>query len=74
MTSNDLQTWLTAGEVEELTGRNRWTAQARALAAINVPFRLSAQGRPLVERSAVLSTPKPDKKASPRWDRLQRAA
>ena len=46
--------WLTAEEVQELTARTRWQAQCRALAAMGVPFRPNAQGRPLVERAAVL--------------------
>lgn len=67
--------WLTADELRDLTERTRWSAQARALSAMGVPFRLSAHGRPLVERAAVLSAPKPvAKPAAPRWDRLTRAA
>ncbi len=67
--------WLTAAEVKELTGRVRHGAQARKLAELSVPFRLNAQGRPLVERSAVLTTePRPAQTVEPRWDRLRRAA
>jgi hypothetical protein len=47
-------TWLTAAEVEELTGRKRWKAQALALARMRIPFRPNGFGRPLVERAAVL--------------------
>ncbi len=70
-----MTTWLPATAIEELTHRKRWSAQARALAAMSIPFRLSAQGRPLVEPAAVLTTPRqPAKTTGPRWDRLQRAA
>lgn len=47
--------WLTPDEVAELTARIRWTAQCRQLAAMGVPFKPNAVGRPLVERAAVLS-------------------
>lgn len=46
--------WLSPDEVTELTGLKRWSAQCRALARMCVPFRQNAQGRPLVERAAVL--------------------
>lgn len=70
-----MSAWLTADEVAELTGRVRHKVQARKLAELGVPFRLSAQGRPLVERAAVLTAePKPAQTIAPRWDRLRRAA
>ena len=47
-------TWLTADEVEELTGLKRWTAQCLQLARMGIPFRPNGFGRPLVERAAVL--------------------
>lgn len=47
-------TWLTADEVQELTGLKRWKAQCRALARMGVPFTPNGFGRPLVERAAVL--------------------
>jgi len=67
--------WLSASEVAELTGRVRHGAQARKLSELSVPFRLNAQGRPLVERASVLTTePRPAQTVEPRWDRLRRAA
>lgn len=69
--------WLTADELLDLTGRQRWSAQARALARMGIAYRLSAQGRPLVERAAVLSAPAPGAKrqrSGPDWARLRRAA
>lgn len=63
--------WLTPAEVEELTARKRWTAQCRMLAEMGIPFRPNAVGRPLVERSAVLSKPTGKKPAKgPNWDAL----
>lgn len=47
-------TWLTPVEVMELTDYVQWKAQCRALAQMNIPFRPNRQGRPLVERAAVL--------------------
>jgi hypothetical protein len=65
-------TWLTPDELHELTGRQRYSAQCRALASMGVPFRPNAIGRPLVERSAVLSSPAPAKrKAQPNWSAIR---
>jgi len=66
--------WLSASEVAELTGRVRHGAQARKLAELSVPFRLSGTGRPLVERAAVLSPERKPASKGPRWDRMPRAA
>lgn len=63
--------WLSPDEVAELTARTRWTAQCRALAAMGVPFRPNAVGRPLVEREAVVSTPaKAKPRKGPNWDAI----
>lgn len=59
--------WLTAEEVEELTGLKRWQAQARALARMGVPFRPNAQGRPLVERAVVLKHREKKPASEPDW-------
>lgn len=67
-------TWLTPEEVFELTARQRWSAQCRALAQMAIPFRPNAVGRPLVERAAVLSGPRPAPKkrsVEPNWDLLK---
>ena len=69
--------WLTPEEVAELTARKKWAAQCRALAAMRIPFRPNAVGRPLVERTAVSSGAPPTgtaRKAKPNWDALDRAA
>lgn len=66
------ETWLTPEEVAELTAKQRWTAQCRALAAMGVPFRPNAVGRPLVERAAVVSSVAPAKrKAEPNWSAIR---
>lgn len=69
-------TWLTPEEVTELTARSRWSAQCRALAAMGVPFRPNAVGRPLVERAAVCKqqSMKPRKKREPNWDAINNKA
>lgn len=69
-------TWLSPDEVSELTARTRWSAQCRALAAMGVPFRPNAVGRPLVERAAVCSgQPKAKAKKGPNWNAIgERAA
>lgn len=67
--------WLSPEEVEMLTGRKRWRAQCRQLTTMGVPFRPNGVGRPLVERTAVLTTTKPAKKpAAPNWDGIRGAA
>lgn len=67
--------WLAPDEVHELTARKKWSAQCRALAAMGIPFRPNAVGRPLVERSAVLSAPPTAGKTNgPNWDAIKRAA
>lgn len=64
--------WLSPDEVVELTARERWTAQCRALAAMGVPFTPNAVGRPLVERAAVCSSPaKPRGKREPNWSAMR---
>jgi uncharacterized protein DUF4224 len=64
-------TWLSPEEVEELTARQRYTAQCRQLAAMGVPFRPNAIGRPLVARDDVLKpAPKARKKPTPNWDAI----
>jgi hypothetical protein len=63
--------WLSPDEVEELTARQRWAAQCRALARMGVPFRPNGVGRPLVERSAVTTATKPKPKAQPNWSAIR---
>ncbi len=58
--------WLSAEEVEELTGLKRWKHQSRKLAEMGIPFRPNGQGRPLVERAAVLKT-KDRQPTGPHW-------
>lgn len=62
--------WLTADEVEELTGRKRWKVQARVLGDMGVPFTLNGAGRPLVLRSQFEAQQKPPRRrtTAPTWD------
>jgi hypothetical protein len=46
-------TFLTAEEVAELSGRRRYGAQARALAKMTIPYTVRPDGRPMVLRSHV---------------------
>jgi hypothetical protein len=57
--------WLSADEVAELTARQKWKAQCRALAGMGIPFRVNAVGRPLVERVSVLTADRRAKAAKP---------
>lgn len=64
--------WLTPEEVQVLTARQRWRAQCRMLAAMSIPFRPNAVGRPLVERAAVLSSPKTARSPrKPNWGAIK---
>ena len=64
-------TWLTPEEVIDLTGRQRWKAQCRALSGMGVPFTPNAVGRPLVERAAICKTVKPRKRVEPNWEGIR---
>lgn len=65
------ETWLTIDEVAELTDRVRWKAQCRMLSSMGIRFQPNAVGRPLVERSAVLSKPTGKRPAKgPNWEAL----
>jgi len=70
MTASDL--WLSPVEVEQLTARKRWSAQCRALAAMSIPFRPNAVGRPLVERTAVMRPQRSAKRSAiePNWSAI----
>jgi len=63
--------WLSPDAVYELTAAKRWSTQCKRLAEMGIRFRVNAVGRPLVEKSDVLSTPKPKRKpAEPDWSAL----
>lgn len=62
--------WLTPDELHELTGRVRWSAQARKLRAMGIRHILSGEGRPLVERRVVLSEDRRKPPAEPDWSKL----
>lgn len=67
------ESWLTPEEVQELTDRQKWSAQCRALSSMGIPFRPNAVGRPLVERAVVLSAERagaPRKKTQPNWENV----
>ncbi|MGN6222739.1 DUF4224 domain-containing protein [Pseudoxanthomonas sp.] len=67
------ESWLTPDEVQQLTERQKWSAQCRALASMGIPFRPNAVGRPLVERALVFSAERagsPRKKTQPNWENI----
>ena len=49
--SNSSLLILGADELEEITGRQRFTAQAKALARIGISYKLRPDGFPLVSRA-----------------------
>lgn len=70
-----LSIWLTPDEVAVLTDKKKWKAQCRALAAMGVPFKPNAVGRPLVERLAVCSVSSPTRRrAEPNWSAINGSA
>ncbi len=44
--------YLTDEEIEEITGKRRYRAQARALARMGIECRVRPDGRPIVSRAA----------------------
>lgn len=68
--------FLSDGEIRELTGRQRYHAQRKALAAMRIEFRVRPDGRPMVVRGHVegtigqsgRKTPEPD------WGAMDAAA
>lgn len=50
-----MTTWLPPADVEALTHRRRWSAQARALDRLGIAYSLSAEGGPLVPRDAAVT-------------------
>jgi len=66
-------------ELQAITGRNRYRAQARILARLGITYRLRPDGFPLVSRAhfeAIMGpdTPSPDRKAEePNWSALDAA-
>lgn len=67
-----MNSWLTPEEVERLTDSKRRDTQCQRLAEMGIPFRPTYVGRPLVERSAVLSTKERVERTpvQPNWDAL----
>jgi hypothetical protein len=57
---------LTDEELLELTGRHRWSAQARVLEAIGVPYRRRPDGKIIVFRNDLNAPPKENRPRSPR--------
>ena len=45
--------FLTPEQIQTLTKKRRWTAQARALQAMGIPHRLRVDGSPVVTVAAV---------------------
>lgn len=59
--------FLTRVDVERLTGKRRFSAQRRALAAMGVRYTESATGEPLVRMEALDSR---KRTREPRWERI----
>lgn len=65
--------WLPEGDVVQLTGRRRWSAQRAALMRMGIRFIVNAAGRPLVQRSQVEIAPRVTRaraKQEPNWDNM----
>lgn len=60
-------TFLTAEEVRELTGRTKHTLQADQLRAQGIPFFKNAVGRPIVPRAAIEGRKEKVKPPEPQW-------
>jgi len=62
-----MQIFLSDDEVAHLTGKQRPSAQARALLSMGIPFDRRPDGSPVVRRSVFESAPQA-KTAEPKWD------
>ncbi|TQK00146.1 DUF4224 domain-containing protein [Herbaspirillum sp. SJZ107] len=60
-------TFLTAEEVRELTGRTKHALQAEQLRAQGIPFFTNAVGRPIVPRTAIEGCKEKVKPPEPMW-------
>lgn len=62
--------FLTAAEVQRLTGKVRFSAQRRVLDGLGIRYVLAATGEPMV-RSADLDDPgTKERNGEPHWDRI----
>lgn len=66
--------FLTADDLQRLTGKKRFKAQRRALDRLRIPYRAAATGEPLVRAADLDGTPKSARNRGPRWDRLHVAS
>lgn len=62
--------FLTAADVERLTGKVRFSAQRRALDRLGVRYKVADTGEPLVLVDALDSPGTKARNVGPRWDRI----
>lgn len=61
-------TFLTDDEVKHLTGKQRWSAQVKALVAMRIAFERRPDGKPVVLRSAVQAGNDEKQTNGPNWN------
>lgn len=66
--------FLSTADLQRLTGKKRFTAQAKALEGLGIRYQLSGKGEPLVRIDQLDGTPKVARNQGPRWDRLNEAS
>jgi hypothetical protein len=62
--------FLSATDLQRLTGKVRFSAQRRALDRLGVSYTLAATGEPLVRREALDGTLGKGLNAGPKWNRI----
>jgi hypothetical protein len=65
--------FLSAGDLERLTGRSRFAAQRRALDRLGIRYTVAATGEPLVRVVDLDGGSKAARNRGPRWERLNAA-
>lgn len=62
--------FLSAADVQRLTGKIRFSAQQRALERLGIPFTIAATGEPMVRETALDAKPGQKQSRGHRWDRI----
>ena len=60
--------FLTSADVIRLTGKQRFSAQRRALDALGITYTVALTGEPLVREGDLDAAPEKRRNRGPRWD------
>ncbi len=62
---------LSDSEVQDITGRSKWTAQRRMLDSLGYRYDLRADGKPIVPRAYIESKGRNQKYVEPDWSAMK---